>query len=169
MGAPPWLRDGTEDTTVHTADRMAIADVVTRYFMAIDRRDWTRLRSCFTDDVEGVYEGVRVAGGADRIMDFFTGVSPHRFPLEIVDLRASMHFIGNHYAQVTQDRAVAETYAQAHLIDHPAGGPRMRTRGLRYLDELVRIDGRWLIRRREHILEWMRHDDLLDAPGAGAG
>ncbi|MFV2020164.1 nuclear transport factor 2 family protein [Micromonospora sp. LOL_023] len=151
---------------MQTADRLAVADVVNRYFMAIDRRDWARLRSCFTDDVEGSYEGVRVAGGVDQIMAFFTGRSSFRFPLEIVDLRASMHFMGNHHAEVTGDRAVAETYALAHLIDRPAGAPRMRTRGLRYLDELVRVDGRWLISRREHLLEWMRHDDLLEAPAA---
>lgn len=146
------------------ADRLAITDVVTRYFMAIDRRDWRRLRGCFTDDVEGIYEGVRVAGGVDRIMDFFTGRSDVRFPLEIVDLRSSMHVIGNHVAEVTGDRATAETYAYAHLIDSPPAGPRLRTRGLRYLDDLERVDGRWLIRRREHILEWMRRDQLLDAP-----
>lgn len=154
---------------MNPVDRLAIADVVNRYFFAIDRRDWDRLRGCFTDDVEGVYEGVRVAGGVDRIMDFFTGVSPVRFPVEIVNLRSSMHFIGNHYAEVDGDRATAETYALAHLIDLPDTGPRLRTRGLRYLDELVRVGGEWRIRRREHILEWMRQDRLLAAPGVTHG
>lgn len=142
-------------------DRQEISDVVIRYFMAIDRRDWRLLRTCFTDDVEGVYEGVRVAGGIDALMAFFTGQSPYRFPLEIVNLRLSMHFAGNHLSEVDGDRAVAQTYALAHLVDEPATGPRMRTRGLRYLDELARVDGRWLIRRREHILDWMRADELL--------
>lgn len=150
---------------MNPVDRLAIADVVTRYFLAIDRRDWDRLRTCFTDDVEGIYEGVRVAGGQDRLMDFFTGVSPVRFPVEIVNLRSSMHFIGNHYAEIDGDRAMAETYALAYLIDEPADGPRLRTRGLRYLDELVRVGGDWRIRRREHLLEWMRRDDLLSTPG----
>lgn len=144
-----------------SADRWGISDVVTRYFLAIDRRDWPRLRTCFTDDVEAVYEGVRVAGGLDRLVDFCTGRSPFRFPLEIVNLRSSMHLMGNHVAQARGDTVVAETYALAHLVDEPASGPRMRTRGLRYLDELVKRDGRWLIRRREHILDWMRRDDLL--------
>lgn len=147
------------------SDRWAINDVVATYFLAVDRRDWTRLRGCFTDDVEGIYEGVRVAGGIDAIMDFFMGRSPHRFPLEIVDLKVSTHFMGNHVATVTGDRAVAETYALAHLVDNPPTGPRLRTRGLRYLDELVKVDGRWLIRRREHILDWMRLDTVLDYSG----
>ncbi|MFC0527706.1 nuclear transport factor 2 family protein [Phytohabitans kaempferiae] len=147
------------------SDRWGINDVVARYFSAVDRRDWPRLRSCFTEDVEGVYEGVRVAGGVEAIMAFFEGRSAHRFPLEIVNLRVATHFMGNHIAVVDGDRASAETYALAHLVDEPPSGPRMRTRGLRYLDELVKVDGQWLIRRREHVLDWMRLDDVLDYSG----
>jgi hypothetical protein len=143
------------------ADRQAILDVVTRYFTAIDRRNFDRLRTCFTDDVEAVYEGVRVAGGIERIMAFCTGQSEIRFPIEIVDMQTTMHFIGNHTATVEGDRAETETYALAHLIDRPSTGLRLRTRGLRYLDELVRVDdGRWLIRRREHVLDWMKTEPL---------
>lgn len=142
-------------------DRWAISDVVNRYFFAVDRRDWPRLRSCFTEDVTAVYEGVPVAGGRDRLMAFLTGRSETGYPLEIVDLQGAMHFMGNHHAEISGDTAVAETYALAHLIDAPAPGPRLRTRGLRYLDELARLpDGGWRIRRREHILEWMRLDRL---------
>lgn len=143
------------------ADRWAISDVVNRYFLAVDRRDWPRLRSCFTEGVEAVYEGVPVAGGRDRLMAFLTGESELGYPLEIVDLQRSMHFMGNHVAEVSGDTAVAETYALAHLVDAPPSGPRLRTRGLRYLDQLVRLpSGQWRIRRREHILEWMRSDQL---------
>jgi hypothetical protein len=148
-------------------DRQAISDLVIRYFTAIDRRDWPLLRTCFTDDVEGVYEGVRVAGGIDALMRFFTGESEFRFPVEIVNLRLAMHFAGNHWSEVDGERATAQTYALAHLVDEPPGGPRMRTRGLRYRDQLVRLDGRWLIRRREHILDWMRADNLLTFHRAG--
>jgi len=147
------------------SDRWAINDVVARYFSAVDRRDWARLRTCFTDDAEGIYEGVRVAGGIDALMDFFMGRSPHPFPLEIVNLQVSTHFMGNHIATIDGDHAVAETYALAHLVDVPPEGPRLRTRGLRYLDELVKVDGRWLIRRREHILDWMRQDTVLHYSG----
>jgi hypothetical protein len=143
---------------------VSILDVITRYFMAIDRRDWDALRSCFTDDVEGVYEGVRVAGGVDRMMAFFTGTSEVRFPLEIVDLRSSMHCLVGHLAQADGDRAVAQTYAIAHLVDAPPSGRRLRSRGLRYLDELARVDGQWRISRREHVLEWMRLDQVESAP-----
>lgn len=144
------------------ADRVAIADTVTRYFTAIDHRTFDLFEDVFTDDVDAVYEGVQVAGGLGRIMDFCMGRSEHRFPLEIVDLEQSMHFMGNHAVTLHGDTADAETYALAHLIDHPPEGRRMRTRGLRYVDELVRTsDGRWLISKRQHILDWMRLDHIL--------
>ena len=73
-----------------------------------------------------------------------------------------MHFMGNHSVVLEGDTARSETYALAHLIDRPPEGRRMRTRGLRYVDELTRqADGRWLIGRREHILDWMRMDHVI--------
>ena len=143
--------------------RQAILDVINRYFIAIDHRDWGVLRTCFTPDVTGIYEGVEVAGGVDRLMDFFEGRSAFGFPLEIVDLQISMHVIGTHAARVDGDRAFAETYCLAHLIDRPAGEPRLRTRGLRYVDELACIEGDWVIRHRRHILDWMRADHVESA------
>lgn len=146
-----------------TADsRVDILDLMNRYFMSIDRRDFARLRTCFTDDVTGIYEGVEVAGGLDAIMRFFTGDARFPFPLELINLRASTHFIGNHHAVVTGDSAQAETYAIAYLIDEPPTGLRLRTRGLRYLDELSFVDGAWKISRREHVLDWMHHGDRVE-------
>jgi hypothetical protein len=146
-----------------TSARQAILDVINRYFIAIDHREWDLLRTCFASDVTGIYEGVEVAGGIDRLMDFFEGRSTFGFPLEIVDLQISMHVIGTHAARVDGERAFAETYCLAHLVDRPAGRQRMRTRGLRYVDELACIDGDWVIRHRRHILDWMRADHVESA------
>ena len=146
----------------YVADRIAIADTVTRYFTAIDHRQFEMFADVFTEDVEAVYEGVHVAGGRQQVMDFCMGKSEHRFGLEIVDIEQSMHFMGNHSVDLEGDIARSETYALAHLIDRPLEGRRMRTRGLRYVDELTRqADGRWLISKREHILDWMRVDQVV--------
>lgn len=142
-------------------DRLEIIDTVTRYFTAIDRRDFELLHSVFTDDVEAVFEGVRVAGGVDRLIAFVTGKSDIRLPVEVIDIQLSMHFMGNHVATIDDDVAHAETYALAHLVDRPGGVARLRTRGLRYQDELVRTSDGWRIRAREHLCDWMRLDDLV--------
>jgi hypothetical protein len=141
-------------------DRWGILDTVTRYFTAIDRRDFELLRQVFTPDVDAVFEGTQVAGGLDRLLAFITGQSDIRLPVDVIDLQLSMHFLGNHAATVAGDTARSETYALAHLVDRPHGQPRLRTRGLRYVDELVRTEGGWRIRRREHLCDWMRLDQF---------
>lgn len=151
-------------------DRWGILDAVTRYFTAIDRRDFALLREVFTPDVDAVYEGVQVAGGIDALLAFVTGTSEIRLPVDVVELQLSMHVIGNHVAVVEGDVARAESYALAHLVDRPGGEPRLRTRGLRYQDELVRTAAGWRIRKREHLCDWMRLDHLQwAAPGVVAG
>jgi hypothetical protein len=141
-------------------ERWSILDTVTRYFTAIDRRDFALLRQVFTTDVDAVFEGTQVAGGLDRLLAFVTGTSDIRLPVDVIDLQLSMHFIGNHVASVSGDVAQSETYALAHLVDRPMGKPRLRTRGLRYVDELLRTDHGWRIRRREHLCDWMRLDHI---------
>jgi hypothetical protein len=139
-------------------DRWGILDTVTRYFTAIDRRDFELLRQVFTTDVDAVFEGTQVAGGLERLLAFITGTSDIRLPVDVIDLQLSMHFLGNHVATVSGDVARSETYALAHLVDRPQGTPRLRTRGLRYVDELVRTGDGWRICRREHLCDWMRLD-----------
>jgi hypothetical protein len=151
-------------------DRWGILDTVTRYFTAIDRRDFELLRRVFTADVDAVYEGVQVCGGLDALLAFVTGRGEIRLPVDVVDIQLSMHVIGNHVAEIDGDVARAESYALAHLVDRPTSGPRLRTRGLRYQDELVRTADGWRIRRREHLCDWMRLDELQwAADGVGNG
>ena len=151
-------------------DRADILETVTWYFMAIDRRDFAALHRVFTPDVEAVFEGVHVAGGIDRLIAFVTGASDVSLPVDVVDLQLSMHFIGNHVATIDGDTARTETYALAHLVDRPGGAPRMRTRGLRYVDALVRTSEGWRIAKREHLCDWMRDDSFVwAAPRVVAG
>lgn len=157
------MDEGVCDGASYANDRWGVLDVVTRYFTAIDRRDFALLRDVFTEDVEAVYEGVQVAGGVEALIAFVTGQSEIRLPVDVVDLQLSMHFLGNHVAEIDGDVARAESYCLAHLVDRPAAGPRMRTRGLRYLDELVRTPLGWRIAKREHLFDWMRNDELLGA------
>jgi hypothetical protein len=149
------------DEIRHAAeDRWAILDTVTRYFTAIDRRDFELLREVFTDDVDAVYEGVTVAGGIGRLLAFVTGTSEIHLPVDVVDLQVSTHFLGNHVAAISGHSARTETYALAHLVDRPGGTQRMRTRALRYQDELVRTPEGWRISKREHLCDWMRLDRI---------
>lgn len=140
--------------------RLDILDVVTDYFVSVDHRDFDRLHRCFTDDASGSFDGRVVGPGIDAMIDFIAGRGSVDYPIDVVELRLSQHHISNHLARIDQDRAWAETYATAYLVDRPSTGPRLRTRGLRYQDELVRTAPGWRIRQRIHVCDWMRCEDL---------
>ena len=71
---------------------------------------------------------------------------------------STMHFLGNMAIEVTGDHASSETYAIAY--HRPRAGDRQHVVAVRYLDALVRRDGRWLIARRLVSREWERYDTL---------
>src|SRR5665213_4277603 len=147
-------------TDDYVRDRLAIADVINRYFRAVDHMDFSRLASCFTDDIEASYDGTKVCGGRVQLMATFEGLNPD-YPMHIPQLKVTMHLMANHMADIEGDTAWAETYAISHLVDVHEGQDRMRSRGLRYVDELRFAEGEWKLRRREHIVDWMRVDDNL--------
>jgi hypothetical protein len=63
-----------------------------------------------------------------------------------------MHLMANQLIDLAGDQAHSETYAVAY---HRGPGGELVV-GVRYLDDLVRRDGRWLISRRVVALDWQR-------------
>jgi len=124
----------------------AIIDVIARYGRALDDRDFEAAGACFTEDAQATFSGVVLAPGRAAIVAHVSGLA---------DLAASTHLFGLPVIEVAGDgrSARAETTAVAFLaaVDD---GP-VRTRGLRYRDEFVLVDGVWLIRERIHRVDWM--------------
>lgn len=151
------------DDDRYLRDRLDILDTVTAYFITIDHRVFDRLERVFTADATADFDGKAVGPGLEAIIDFVTGRGKVDYPVDIVNLQLSQHQISNHVVRIDGDEAWAETYATAYLVDRPDSGPRMRTRGLRYQDHLVRTDAGWRVQHRDHICDWMRLDDLESA------
>ncbi|MGE0743559.1 MAG: nuclear transport factor 2 family protein [Hyphomonadaceae bacterium] len=147
------------------ADRLAIHDVLTRYFHAVDHGQLAELESCFTADCIAIYDGEQVAANRQDLMDFFTGKRASKVKPDFVNMKHRMHFIGNVTVTLNGETADSETYALAHLIDQP-DQLRMRTRALRYFDKLRREPGGWRIAHRRHVHEWSKTEpvDALSGP-----
>jgi hypothetical protein len=81
--------------------------------------------------------------------------------------RATMHFMGNQtVAFHGADRASMETYANAHHIRVGADGKETdHVVGLRYLDDVIRVDGRWKVRKRVMVVVWQQ-DNPVSGPAA---
>ncbi|HUP73010.1 MAG TPA: nuclear transport factor 2 family protein [Acidimicrobiales bacterium] len=133
-------------TRSEAEDRAAIAEVLARYAVALDSRNFGDLFHCFTEDALVEYAGVRLAPGVDAVIEHVKGLA---------DMAASQHNIGTISVDVDGDRARAMSYAIAHLVRVSPGGHDVAHRGLSYEDELTRTSEGWRIARRTHRVHWM--------------
>ncbi|MEX1008339.1 MAG: nuclear transport factor 2 family protein [Acidimicrobiia bacterium] len=122
------------------ADRDEIHDIVMRYAAGVDRRDMKLVGSCFAPDLEVVGWG---GGFTDRdsMLTYISGVAI---------FHTTMHMFGNQYIEVDGDTAHVDTYAMLTHHSDDANGVTHElnvSRG-RYVEDLTRRDGRWVITRR---------------------
>ena len=135
-----------------------------RYARAADDRDLDALRALFHPDA--VIDGVNGVLGLDGWLE--TMARPKTFPV-------SMHMMGEPLVDIGTDadadspngaagaaadgtvrRASMDTYAVVHQLGDRAAGQGDLTLGMRYLDEAVLEDGRWVFWRRKTATLWMR-------------
>ena len=128
-------------------DRDEIARLIQSYAHGVDRRDWSLVRSCFSDDAEA--QGSRSTG---LIEPYLAELQPG-----VEFYPTTMHFMGNQLIELDGDTARVETYAVAyHWKDEVAGTehPENLVVGVRYLDTLQRRNEGWRITRRQVAPDW---------------
>ncbi len=138
------------------ADRQAIIELLSTRAVASDDHDVERMVSCHTDDgTDDHGDGVSTARAfienvaASRYGDPDNGPQKHTLANVLIDFRGD-------------DSAFVETY---HLAYHRLGMTGQQTDDLiggRYLDELVRVDGEWLLSKRTVIYDWGHGADARD-------
>ncbi len=131
-------------------DRAEIHDLLARYAVGVDERDYALVRACFAEKFEANYLGNEF-DEIEALIGFVRGVE---------QLGWTRHFLGRMLLELRADSATSETLA---LISHrpkddpQAAGDRKRSRermGVgRYHDEWVRERGRWRVRSRRHGVE----------------
>ena len=128
-------------------DRDEIGRLIRTYAHGVDRRDWSLVRSCFSDDAEA--QGSRSTG---PIEPYLAALRPG-----VEFYPTTMHFMGNQLIELDGDTARVETYAVAyHWKDEVAGTdhPENLVVGVRYLDTLERRHDGWRITRRQVAPDW---------------
>ena len=127
-------------------DEAAIRAVLHRYATALDSRDWELLRTCFADDVVGVYDSIGVQRGYAALEALC------RQALE--PLAATQHLVGNVEVHLDGDEATGRCYLQAtHARSLPDGDDNFVVAGT-YFDRLERRSGEWRIVQRELRRTW---------------
>ncbi len=121
--------------------RADIEDLMWRYVRAIDSWDADAYAQVFTED--GTFMGTT---GRDALREMVTGMAENRGP----DAPHLHHFMANQTIDFTgPDSAVVNYYWQTVTRGSPgADAPRMLAAG-QGRDEVVRVDGEWLIANRD--------------------
>ena len=128
-------------------DHDQLRELLQRYARAADDRDLAALAAVFHPEAE-----VTGSRGSQTLEEWLNGMrAPRAFPV-------SMHVIGDPLVvfEPDPDEAHLDTYAVVYQLSEPASGGSDLTLGIRYLDDVVRLDGRWVVRRRTASTIWMR-------------
>lgn len=121
--------------------------LVQRYARAADERDVAGLSALFHPDA--VIEGAR---GTQTLGEWLDAMrAPRTFP-------TSMHVLGDPLIELADgaDSGTLDTYAVVYQLGDAAASQGDLTLGIRYLDDVVVLDDRWVVRHRRARTLWMR-------------
>jgi hypothetical protein len=131
-----------ELSTREISDRLQINDLLIRYTVAIDKKDWSLLDTCFTPDAHVDYTSAGgVAGDYPKVRAWLEqALAP--FPVTV-------HALANSVVELDGDRATARTYVHNPMtFNNPDGSIHIFTVGAFYNDKLVWTDDGWRICER---------------------
>jgi hypothetical protein len=132
------------------SDRIQIQDLLTRYTVAIDTKDWSLLDTCFTPDAEVDYTSTGGIKGAYPEVRKWLEQALSIFPMTV-------HFISNSTVTLEGDRATARTYVLNPMgFKNPDGSLHLFTVGGYYNDRLVRTKDGWRIAARSEEQAFMQ-------------
>lgn len=129
----------------------AITRTIATYARFADERRAEDMASLFTGDGRLLMfrprqaEPAEVAVGRDQLESAFRTLD--RFA-------ATSHFLGQSVIDCEGDRAQAHTHCMSHHIADETEGRRRYSLADRYVDTLVRVDGRWLFSERRKYTDW---------------
>ncbi|WP_236795457.1 nuclear transport factor 2 family protein [Amycolatopsis sp. GM8] len=124
-------------------DRQQIRDACMAYWAGFDRGDPEVYLRAFTPDATmSLFDGKTILDVAKFVAEGGLGKT---------GFEHKSHTPGSQVITVDGDTACADTLVTAVLVT--ADGPVM-VRGLRYLDDLVRVEDGWRISHRRHSVLW---------------
>ena len=131
-----------EISTKEISDRIRINDLLIRYTVAIDQKDWGLLDTCFTPDAHLDYTSAGGVKGSYPEVRQWLEKALAAFPMTV-------HLIGNSVVELSGDEATATTFVINPMGSaKPDGSLHIFTVGAHYHDKLVHTEDGWRIRER---------------------
>jgi hypothetical protein len=136
-------------------DRQQITDLIMQYAAGVDTQDYERLITCFAPDGQMV-NATGVTDGIDAIRAVMApeALAQMRAANSGLQFDQSSHQMSNIIITLDGDKAHGELAAVVFMIGPLDGQRVMAVRGIRYIDDYVRLPEGWRIRRREHQADW---------------
>lgn len=124
-----------------TEDRLDIERLIFQYGMAMDNLDPAAFADCFAREAVILSPTGEVTGlTAEHAARVFAGTAYER----------TMHNVHNHAYVIEENRATGMTYCVASHIRKKDDAWFKLDQYIRYHDELIKRDGRWLFFRRRY-------------------
>jgi ketosteroid isomerase-like protein len=150
--------DHVDLSLAEAADRLAIRELIDAYADRADRRDVGELLALFTEDAELVVfansrnpEPTQRFRGRAALAPIFD---------QLKNYQATMHFNGQSTTTLDGLRASAVTDCLVHELSVDDTAHTLMIVAIRYLDSMVKRDGRWLIRQRQVTVDWTERRPL---------
>jgi len=146
------VTDDLESRMRRLEDRALISEMVTKYAIAVDRRDWTMFADCFTDPVHADYSENGLAA-ADFVRYELVAIVRDA----VSGYTATQHLSPNHviaFDDDDPDRAICTSYMYAqHHVDTSEKSEFLLLRGS-YSNHMVRTADGWRIERLIQHIGW---------------
>jgi hypothetical protein len=134
-------------------DRDDVVELMVRYGLGIDRKDWALFEGCFTPDVHAVYEGFGDFRGYDALEGFV------RPSVEALD--ATQHTLTNFLVQLDGDVATFQCSVIATHVRRGTAGGDVFTVGGPYDNRAVRTPDGWRIDRFHFHATWTSGNEAV--------
>jgi 3-phenylpropionate/cinnamic acid dioxygenase small subunit len=133
---------------MNVEDRLEIDDLLTRYTVAIDNKDWDLLATCFTPDAHIDYSASGGTEGKYPEVAAWLGETLAAFPM-------TQHFCTNRTVTLAADTATVRSYFYNPMGFPDAEGQKLMFVGGYYNDRIVRTADGWRIAERIEEMAWM--------------
>lgn len=138
------------------SDRMALKELVDVFSCLADTKEVDKQVLLFTEDaVVDSYRGDQLTSSIKGRKDLAQCFGDFLALFETV-----YHINGQQVVNIDGDKATGTAYSQVVLISNKDGKRTMLTQGVRYDDEYVKRDGRWLISKRTSHFTWSDSKEL---------
>ena len=146
----------SDSLSISATEKINIIELLDRFGIAIDSRDWNTFCSLFAEKVEFDYSAIGDIAGVFSPAEITNNAQKNFAGFEV-----TQHVITNHQIKRSGNTASCKAYVRAmHVLPNEEVEPMLEIGGC-YLAELIQTDSNWKIESWKFELFWSKGDFAL--------